>query len=130
MGLTTGCAFPFDHAATVAIWLLLAIASGWRYGGHVAGQVGSQPVKYRERWGYRPRTSLAAMTVALLLSLVPLIGESMAGASFCDDMFFGWAWLLVAPFVLTALVRVLAPMARLARADRGAAGTRRGRRPA
>jgi hypothetical protein len=108
-----GCAFPFQHAATVAIWLLLAIASGWLYGRHVARQVGSDPRKYRERWGYRPRTSLAAMTVALLLSLVPLIGP----ASFCDDLFFGWAWLLVSPLVIAALVRALVPMARLARAD-------------
>ena len=126
----TGCAFPFGHAATVAIWLVIAIASGWLYGGHVAGQVDSDPQKYRERWGYRPRTSLAAMTVALLLSLVPLIGQSLFGASFCDDVFFGWAWLLVSPSVLTALVRALVPMARLARTDRVAAGTRRGRRPA
>jgi hypothetical protein len=126
----TGCAFPFDHAATVAIWLSIAIASGWLYGGHVARKVGSDPQKYRERWGYRPRISLAAMTVASLLSLVPLIAQSMNGASFCDDVFFGWAWLLVAPWAFTALVRVLVPMARLARADRVAAGVRRGRRPA
>jgi hypothetical protein len=122
----TACAFPFHHAATVAIWLLIAIASGWLYGGHVAGQVGSDPQKYRERWGYRPGTSLAVMTVALLSSLVPLIGQSMIGASFCDDLVFGWAWLLISPWVVTALVRALVPMARLARADRVAAGTRRG----
>ena len=120
-----GCAFPFHHAATVAIWLVIAIASGWLYGGHVAGKVGGDPQKYRERWGYRPRTSLAAMTVALLLSLVPLIGQSMLGASFCDDVFFGWAWLLVAPWAATVLVKALLPMARLAREDRVAAGTRR-----
>ncbi len=111
----TACVFPFEHAATVAIWLLVAIASGWRYGGHVAGQVGSDPRRYRERWGYRPRISLAAMTLALLLSLVPLIGESMLGASFCDDLLIGWVWLLVSPWAFTALVRALVPMARLAR---------------
>ena len=111
----TGCAFPFHHPATVAIWLLVAIALGWRYGGRVAGQVGSDPQKYRERWGYRPRTSLAGMTVALLASLVPLVGQSMLGASFCDDFLFGWVWLLIAPWVLVALARALVPMARLAR---------------
>ena len=120
----TSCAFPFQHAATVAIWLLVAIASGWRYGGHVGRQVGSDPQEYRERWGYRPRTSLAAMTVALLLSLVPLTGQSMLGASFCDDFLFGWVWLLISPWAVTALLRALVPMARLARADRGP-GTRR-----
>ena len=97
------------------------MASGWLYGGHVVGQVGSDPQAYRERWGYRPRTSLAAMTVALLLSLVPLIGR----ASLCDAIFFGWAWLLVSPWVVTALVRALVPMARLACADR-VAGVARG----
>jgi hypothetical protein len=113
----TGCAFPFDHAATVTVWLLVFIAAGWLYGGRVAGQVGSDPQKYRERWGYRPRISLAAMAVALLSSLVPLIGQGMLGASFCDDLLFGWAWLLVSPWVVTALARALVPMARLARAD-------------
>ena len=43
----TGCAFPFQHAATVAIWLVIAIASGWLYGRRVAGRVGSDPQKYR-----------------------------------------------------------------------------------
>ena len=32
--------------------LILAIASGWCYGGHLAGRVGSDPQQYRERWGY------------------------------------------------------------------------------
>ena len=68
--------FPFDHPATVAIWLLIATACGWLYGGHVARQVGGDPQRYRERWGYRPRTSLVAVTVVLLSSLVPLIGQS------------------------------------------------------
>ena len=53
------------------------------------------------------------MIIALLLSLVPLI----ASASFCDDFFFGWVWLLISPLVIAALVRALVPMARLARAD-------------
>jgi hypothetical protein len=120
-----GCVVPFDHPATVAIWLLVAMASGWLYGGHVAGQVGGDPQRYRERWGHRPRTSLVAVTVVLLSSLVPFIGQSMVGASFCDDLFYGWAWLLVSPWVLMGLARALVPMARLVRAERVAAGTRR-----
>ena len=115
------CAFPFHHPAAVAVWLLIAIASGWLLGGHVAGQVGRDPQKYQERWGYRPRKSLATMAVALLSSLVPL----MFAASFCDDLLFGWAWLLISPWVVTALARALVPMAQLARADRVATGTRR-----
>jgi len=112
----TDCLFPFDHPATVAVWLLVAVGLGWWYGGVTAAQVGEDPGRYRERWGYRPRTSLIAVTLVMLTGLVPLAGQ-LLGASFCDAMFFGWFWLLISPWTVTALARAIVPMARLARAD-------------
>ena len=71
----TDCLFPFNHAATIAVWLVVAIGIGWWQGGRIAAQVGDDPERYRERWGYRPRTSLIAVTLFLLSGLLPLAGQ-------------------------------------------------------